>query len=271
MDITIPYPAVRDTYKRLAKGDTSGITSQPALGTLSSIWKADRQSSFFGAKTAQVIGWVDNGYTPKDFTQPIRPPAAPKRRRMRYSEDEGELHIELALSGSDRPFVEPYVTRPKRAGFRVQIGMQISASVDAKHIAQYGEWIAGMLQRFETEGLDVSVDITSTVREWTVNGTTRDTICVRVKEIGERNDFRSWSALFSPAGFRTLVFTAYGLAADKIGKKADIGFGYPDAGKAWDVRYDPSERVLYVQCPGQFSEFPAELMTTKLDRALDGK
>jgi hypothetical protein len=270
MDITLSFPAVRDQFVRLARGDTSGVR-QSKMRQLSARWKSNDMARFTGARTEEVLGWVDNGYRPKDFKAATRPPVAPKRRRTRFSEDEGELMVDLALSGHDRPFTQQYVTRPRVAGFRVQIGLAVNAGVDSQVIAQYGEWVAGMLQRFVSEGLDVAVDVKISLKGWIrEDESRRDNILIRVKEAGAINDFRSWSVIFSPAGKRTLCFTANCMAADKIGKTITQGMGAPDAGKAFDVRYDPAARLLSVECPGSFKEFPAELMTAKLERALNG-
>lgn len=257
---TIEFAEVRSRWLALVAG-----TQKPwgrTLSRLLSQWQ--REGHWIGCTIEQMKGWLASGYTTEAlsgaFAQYNR---TSPRRKLRFDE-EGELQADLAMSGFDQPFLQ-WERRPRKPGLAVNIELSSSGSTDAKVIAAYTTWVAQMLLRFETEGYDLEVNVTNTVRGLYGNRSEVDQTRVRVKRENEAADFTNWSAMFSPGGLRMLMFSAKCVGGEVKGMDVSSGLGGP-IGTAYECTFDADTRTLTVMCPRTASEFPAADMTAQLER-----
>jgi len=215
-----------------------------------------------GYTAPQMLEWIAGGFKSEAFKDmhEISPPMR-KRRKMVYAE-EGELQVDLVLSGFDQPFIQ-WTKRETAPGMSIDVEVSFSATVDNKIIAQYQNWIARMLYTLETEGIDLDVNIANRTSESIAGDHGQNTVRVNVKREQEASDFSRWSVMFSPGGFRGLMFLAKVIGADECGAVINSSFGRP-IGSGWDLQFDPEARKLRVMCNRVPKDFPASEMTEKL-------
>jgi hypothetical protein len=223
-------------------------------------WKSG-DKSWTGATDEEMKSWLHAGFhvpgieNANPDLEPLR-----ERRKLKFSE-EGELQLDLALSGFDYPFLE-WERRARKPGMRLDIGVCFNANTDASVIAQYERWIAQAITTLEESGYDLEVNLAGQVRDsWTNNPGNEKTL-IRVKRENEASDFAEWSALFSPGGFRHLMFLAMILAAEINGQdiSGSLGSAY---GMDWKVAMDESERTLRIDNPNGPRDFPEAEMIGK--------
>jgi hypothetical protein len=87
---------------------------------------------------------------------------------------------------------------------------------------------------------------------------------VRVKQVNERADFRSWSAIFAPSGHRHLIFCARSIHAEDIGRRVHTGMGGSEH-KAWKVERDGD--VIRLDCNSFGSEDPTATLEAQAKAA----
>lgn len=262
---TVAWSDVRDEYVALVDGK---VSSQPTGKQLAARWRKDERADWTGCTKAQMKEWLRIGYKAPEFKLASLVNSGPEGAgKFQFGED-GEMLIDLALSGFDYPFLtrEPIAPEP---GMHIIAGISMSSSTNVRVIAEYGAWIAGLLYKLETDGVDVALDVENRAKgSWTNRPNTYVCTRIRVKREGELSDFTSWSALFSAGGFRKLMFTAKVLVAQRAGQKLKGDLGSPASGTAWSVAYDPNTNTLRIACPPNATSFPAEEMDRQLAREL---
>lgn len=240
-------------------------------------WMAGRGSrnSWNGCSADEMADYVRNGFESPEF--PIGDQYIPKAdsRRMIFSE-EGELDLALAWSGHDYPYLA-WETRKTKPGIKMVVEFGFSGGVSTATIAKYGAWCLGTLAGLETRGYDIELDFcfTTTGQNSSVgskgtvrsDGTNAHATRVRVKREGELTDLTEFSALFSPGGYRILMFLATGLAADKIGERLDMGIGRCISHPT-EIDFDTESSTLTVWANQMSSEFDFAHMSRLVDEAL---
>jgi hypothetical protein len=234
--------------------------------------KAGKRSpgDFYGYSGDDVQLWLRNGYRPEllqdvGFNPPIR-----DKRKLRFDEEGDEFHYDLAASGDDRPF-SYQTTRPNIPGAAIEAKVSVSAMTDANVVNDYNVWIARAAFSLEDAGVDCEISFRNDV-SGSLNDSKNATTIIRVKREGQTADFTSWSPMLSPAAFRTFMFVAKVISADRLGRNIDPGLGKPIDGQ-WGVKYDDSRRVLISDGPRNPKHFPAIEMTESLRvqlRAMQG-
>jgi hypothetical protein len=147
--------------------------------------------------------------------------------------------------------------------------------VDEQVLADYGAWLAGEISRLEEEGYDLDVSVSMPLRgvlkgnKGQESNAVLDTQVVLKRE-NEASDFRSWSAMFSPMGFRVIGFTAVFMAAAHFGRDTRWGLGQcAPQGDSWGVLFNNDTRTMRVLVPlNPRGQFDPEEMTEKLMAAL---
>jgi hypothetical protein len=215
--------------------------------------------SWYGYRGDDVELWLKHGYRPEllqdiGFNPPIR-----DKRRLKFDEEGDEFHYDLAASGDDRPF--SYQTRkPTIPGAAIEAVISMSASTKADTVNAYNVWIARAAFSLEDAGVDCEISFRNDV-----NGSLRDgknvTTVVRVKREGQTADFQSWSPMLSPAAFRTFIFLAKTVGADRLGIDIEPSLGTPLTGSEWKLDYDEKRRVLVPASPRNAHHFPQIEMT----------
>lgn len=247
-----PFPDQRNFHERHDGSHRKGNTSA---------------KSFKGATADEMFDWIQNGYSAPEFSAGEDYSPQRDEQTIVFGE-EGELDLTLAWSGHDYPYLQ-WTPEERKPGIRIEAQMNWSAFVNPSVLAEYGAWLAGLLNGLETQGYDIELDLVSIqhhlytdTRDPDVDKTT-----VRVKRENELTDFTEWSCMFSPGGFRHLFFTAYALGAHKLGKQINMGYGKP-LGKGFIAEYDVDTATLFIGVNSSATSFPAEDMTRRVSEAM---
>jgi hypothetical protein len=228
-----------------------------------SMWSESKNSDWSGATGEDMRAWISRGFHVEGLRNvgiDIHPERM--RRKLKYSE-EGEMQIDLMLSGFDYPFLE-WEKREKKPGMRIDIGLCFNAHIDVKVIAAYSKWIAQALYAIELQGIDAEVNLAMVTRGTYRSRPILTRTLIRVKKENEASDFTNWSAMFSPAGFRMLGFTAFNEIGDRNGWEALSSLGSAEGSNSWNVGWDEESRILRISEDQRGSVFPAEIMSDKL-------
>ena len=223
---------------------------------------ADYPGGWYGYAADDVQMWLKNGYRPEllqdvGFNPPIR-----DKRRIRFDEEGDEFHYDLAASGDDRPF-SFQTKQPNIPGAAIQAMVSMSSGTKAKTVNAYNVWIARAAFSLEDAGVDCEISFRNDV-QGSLNDGKKVVTVIRVKREGSTADFTSWSPMLSPAAFRTFIFLAKIVGADRLGRDIEPSLGRPLSGNDWKMEYDPKARVLVPHCPRSPSEFPQTEMTDSL-------
>lgn len=249
-----------------AKAGVRGKGNQRTLNFLRKKWEDAGSDSWYGANLTDLKAWIARGFKVEGLRN-IDANLLPtkERRKLRFS-DEGELQIDLALSGFDYPF-QKWDKRESRPGMSVEVDVNFNAGFGSGIVTAYTTWIAKAMAAIETSGIDLDVNIKLVTRsEFNDHKGESLKTLIRVKKENEASDFVRWSALVSPGGFRILGFAAEVFAGDNIGwYEAHNGLGAAVTGHAWDVKWNDEKRVMQIDCSNSYGqEFPHEEMTCKL-------
>jgi hypothetical protein len=255
MEHTINYADLTDVWTTIVDGGDPFPGSPGAADMFRGMWGND--PAWVGSTVAEMRDRVTNGFTAAGMDLKPSRNARP-RGKYRYAE-EGELQADLAMSGHDMPFLKREKVK-RRAGMTLDVELAMLGDAKAETLAAYGEWVARLIQGLQQRGSDLEVNIVS--RANGIGGKREtSTVKVCVKRFGRKSSLKSWGAIFSPAGFRMLVFTARGIMAEHHGHNAG-GMG-GSFGPAFGVEFDPTERRMTVRCAatGRFN-------TEHMDRQL---
>lgn len=226
-------------------------------------------ASWAGCSIAEMQGYLQNGYKVEQLGSPptdLLPKR--KRRRLLFTED-GEVQVDLALSGFDYPFLE-WEKRERKPGMRVNIGLAFSCGTDTAVVAAYETWCARMLYTLEEIGYDLEINVSVPVTSMSNQSNERTDVLLKVKGENEASDFTQWSALFSPGGFRHLGILSMQLASDKLGEDCTGFHGYPVKDE-WGIEFDSDQRTMKVQCSSGSSQFPEAMMTERFTQIMSGQ
>ena len=265
---TLEWPVLRNVVKQaLQEGKVSACKRQANATHI--LRHTQGATSWNGYTAGQLERWVTQGYDTEtlkglgEFTPPLR-----EKRRYRYSDDGEEILVDRALSGDDDYYGE-WTKRENIPGVAIEAEIMFCAGVSPEIVNAYNVFICQALFTLEAEGIDCQVTLKFSSDDAASDGKFQHSI-VRVKKENEATDFRSFSAMLSPAALRAFGFTALILHSEAKGMTASgsLGRGNPSA-KEWKVEWDSERRVLKFDCPymGDRS-FPAEEMQRKLKAAL---
>jgi len=258
MEHTLDYTDLTDAWLEVADGRNPLHPRQaPGLDSLRAMWQQD--PAWVGATVPEMKDRVKHGFTAAGMTlkpaRNVRP-----RSKYRYAE-EGELQIDLALSGHDMPFLNRQ-PRKRQAGLKLDVELAVLGGTQASVLEAYGRWVAELIQGLQQRGADLEINIVSSAR----NVAGRPGVCttrVRVKRFGRKSSLKSWGAIFSPSGFRMLIFLARTMTADKYGIACHAAMG-GSFGPSFGVEFDPKDRHLTVKCGANAHTFPVDLMNEQL-------
>jgi hypothetical protein len=229
----------------------------------SSKWRSSRNSTAFhgnvnaggswhGYTSGQVREWLKTGYMPSEIVAGLAAlvPPTENRTSILWDEEEGEFHVDLAMSGEDECYSMP-VYEKRAYGCRIEAGIMFSASTPADTIREYMIWIARTLWTLESQGVNCSLLLDFPSRDCiTKSGMNPCEFhsLVRVKRESTYGDFRGWSAMVSPAALRNFGFALIDLHADSINGRSNssYGRGMPDR-VDWKVGYDKERKVISIE------------------------
>lgn len=251
---TLEYSDVAQTYLKLTAGENPLPSQRIAVRTLRQIWA---EGGWVGATITEMTERINKGWEVPGMRINA---GAPAQNRLKWSrnDEDGELDVEAALAGEDLIYVKR-TPRKRNPGLVLNIDYAARANVNVNVLAQYGAWIAELVAGLQTRGADLQISIFSSA-SW--SGVTVKSN-VRVKRFGRKSSLKSWGAVFSPAGYRTLGFTARAMACAAHGVALSETYG-ASTSKGYGVEFDPKTRTLTISCDPQARSFPRERMAAQL-------
>ena len=268
-EFRIEWPELRDFILEGMKGNYPKLNNASNKRTLQNVLGSEN-AGFRGYSLTQAKDWLESGYETDalremaDFAPPIR-----DKRRFVYADEGDEIDLSAAWSGEDN-FMTQWTKREVIPGVAIEFYVNLYAGVNASVVNAFIHWIAQAVFAIEAAGIDPEI-VFGVHSEWQWSSAHRHGgyTKVRVKKEMETVDSNYWSAMLSPAAFRTFGFTSIILAADSIGCYADGGIDRPNTTDVWDVVYDPEDGVIRVSSPWSASAFPEAEMTQKLRNAIE--
>lgn len=264
-EITITVDEIRTAWQAIQDG-VNPMPNQTSLSDyISRRWRGDIVDTFVGASGTQINDWINNGFYPEgegaelDFgNAEIQVP------QLTFDEEDGNLSIDMALSGEDMPFIR-WENMPAKRGMTIKACFDTNCNTPAEALAQYFEWILKAIDAAEARGIAPDVELFINTVGSFHGHPGRYRLCIPVVKAGELIDVVAWRAFLSGGGFRSLGFLAIGLAAEKLNDTVTYGLGSA-VGTKFEARRDGD--TLYLECPSDFRRFPEDEMTAKLDKAL---
>lgn len=255
--VTLEWGEVKELFLRTADGDYLTRMNKDVLRRVRGCWA---NVEWAGGTLDQTREWLRDGYHHQQLALSPLETAPRQRRRFSWGCEDGEPDPSRILGGADDLYLER-CSRPAQTGLTVRVGFGFGARVGAATIAKYGAWVASLLGSLEAEGYDLEVTVSHYAQGVLANEPSAlTTTHVQVKRPNELSDFSSWSALFSPTGWRHLYFMAIVLTAERLGRHArhTLGVGLH---REWAIRQDGSEITIEADYGG--SKGGVEILNTQ--------
>ena len=275
--VELPYPELLRFYhsavtdaRNAGKQLNFGSRSVSRLEELARAWRTE--PSFYGGTPDDVKTYMRDGYRVGQLNGDLLPgvlrtrEGTARRGQWLWQESGDEVDLTLALSGDPDCF-RSFEQAPTLGGLNVVALFAFSSTTDFNIIAQYGGWIARLLGTCQTAGISPSL-IIDQYGQGVTNKDATTLIRVRVKQENDALDWRRYSVLFSPPGFRHLLFAALCRATGPthlVPGDTASHLGRPlSPSDNWDLSWDPSTRTVTCWGPTAPRSFDPELMTQKL-------
>lgn len=262
----IDWPELKRITLRLLAGDGSDFKNSSnrnqALGYVSG-------GNWEGFTRGQLERWLTEGFKTdaikglEDFIPPIR-----EKRKFVFSEEGDEFHFDIAASGGEN-YMSHITKRDEIPGLAIHADIGFQAGVKTEILNQYYVWLCRVAFAVESSGIDteITLDYSDVSSMFGYGNSEKTDTVIRVKRENEATDFLSWSAMLSPASFRSLMFIANTLHAESKGIPISSGQGRQDGGD-WNIEFRSEDRTLRITCPYMAREFPETKMTEMLRKAL---
>jgi hypothetical protein len=261
---SVDWPELRDELQLAFSGDFGKFKNAPAVAQNIA---AVANETFTGYSRTQAIDWLENGYSDEelrgleDFAPPIR-----EKRRFVYGEEGDEIDLSAAWAGEDN-FMTHWTKRDVIPGIALEFPFCFAANVPANVVNEYQHWIAQATEAIQSAGIDPEISIVF-MGNSTWDDVYREEI-VRVKKQNETVDVLSWSAMLSPAVYRTFGFLTKCLSAEARNRTISSSIGRGHRGTEWKVRYDAETGTIRTDIPWTPRMFDADSMTTQLRIAIE--
>jgi hypothetical protein len=219
----------------------------------------DPSNAFAACTAVEMRGWIDSGYLAPGMD--IRPAANTRPRRKLRFDEEGELQVDMALSGHDTPFLN-WGKRNRTPGLKLKVELAVRADTPPAVLKDYAQWLTALVAGMQAKGFDLEIDVVSRAKQVSLDKDRVD-LSVRVKRFGRKSDLKSWGAILSPGGFRRLIFLGRALASEAHGRTLWSGMGI-SFGPSWGVDFDAKAHTMTVRCAASSDRFPREEMDRQL-------
>lgn len=269
-EVIIPIHELKEAWQadmtRIVK-DQKPVLKDRTTKELLWRWRDGRLSSWTGCTYQQMEKWVKDGYQPPEMPEIEDYTPFVARRRYVSGESGDEVMAELAWSGDPTPF-RNWEMRKRKPGCRIIADMSVHCSTSPKLIATYGAWLAGLIMGMEVGGYDLEVDVIyklASLYKGIPSAQGGEKITIRLTDVGVQSDFKEYSPMFSPGGFRMLGFYAIGMTADTLKLQTTPGLGRP-GGSKWDIEFEEVSRTLTINSPNGATHFPADELSEKVQQ-----
>lgn len=267
---TISWSDLRETVKTSLENDgripwVSNSTNREMIKSHT----VNPRSSFHGYTASQLKKWVNEGFQ-TDMLDGLSVSPIREKRRYIFVEEGEEIHVDRALSGEDN-FMSDWTKRERIPGAKIEAEVMFSASTRSEVVNAYNVWLCRAVSSLEASGIDCELTIKFSSQECFPGAGDGHSI-VRVKAENEHLDFKSFSAMLSPATLRTFGFTAICLHAESARKQVNYGLGKGRYNVRptpnWGITFNPERRTLEVNCPYMPHDFPSGKMDSALKAAI---
>lgn len=246
---------------------------QAMQGTLRQMYaKPYAFDSFRNCSGADLLGWLRDGFYAPELAASAETRIEVKPRPI-WSEDDGDVDLGRLYGGFD-DFYYAMGEREGKPGMTLRIDLFFAALVQPSTIKDYGAFLAGLIGGLEAQGIDLQIELVLPIRKLytAASERARQDVRILVKSLGELSDFTEWSACFSPASTRVLMFTAFGVASDKIGRKQTdhMATSLEPTERRWGIDYDADANVLTITASQRASgehACPVDRLTADLKEA----
>lgn len=276
----MPYAKVAQYYRDLISGrlEPRGDTLQESVEN----WKSANRGSgynydFYGAGSDEMLGRLNSGYDFPPGNLPDMPvDLTGTGPRWTFNDSEGDYLHEEFMSGESDYYVERQIAESKPG---IYLHVECSFVCDTPHetVSQYGQWVGATVAAIQGSGYDVALRLTSTLDSlYEEEAGKRAEIVVQVTRFGEVLLPRDFAVLFSPGGYRHLIFLAKMIPGEEIiapagtdKRSAELvtpsgGLGTPIMSHGWGVEFDADARILHFTPDSHGSPFPEEFMSATL-------
>lgn len=258
INITVDFADVKMDALAIMDGTIDvDLSREYRHGAIPQMTGMEAPTSFYGGTPAQTREWIRNGYS---VGAKVAAQGAAPRKRTRWREEGDELSLERAWSGDPTPFAtrEPGT----KTGIRVEFDADFAGSTPPSVLADFGRWLAELTAGYAASGHDLEI-VALYYGKGLYDGKgapTSQTFRVQLKRFGQQSDYAAWSSLFSPTGFRHLIFSMWSVYGARKGWRTNVAYGFGNtSSKTWSVEY--AADVLRVGSPYFAHSFPADRMT----------
>jgi hypothetical protein len=254
-----PYPITWSQLKQeMVKSLDYGVHPTEHNG-----WKLNQLTArrgWIGATRDEVRKWLRDGFKHEGLKVKSTDPYE-RSFKTRWNDWDGDPDLGRAVAGFDRYMFGRTKTTAKPA-LTVNFEYYFSAAFSIDLITQYGAWLAQLFGALEQRQYSLEVNAVAGINR----DSTRGRVELQVKKHGERSDYTDWSAIFSPAGYRIIMFGAIVRACELAGVTANSGLGGAFNSRP-GVTYDEANHTLNITC-GNMSfnkhKLDADLIATGL-------
>lgn len=206
----------------------------------------DRRDSWVGVSGRQTREWLEQGYR-SDSLKVKTPSPYERSYKTRWNDWDGDPDLGRAVAGFDRYMFgrSKYQAKP---ALTVNVEFYFSGVLPHATIEQFGGWLAQLFTALEQRGFSLAVNIVAGLYNSGHGDPHR--VELRVKSHGERADYTDWSALFSPAGYRVIFFSAICKAAEIHKFRLSSSYGGPHGSHPM-VDYNKDEQALFISAGNQ--------------------
>lgn len=237
------------------------VNAQPNMRGQLARWQRNplHVDAWEGGSAEQTRAWICDGYAAKG-APPVHVVAAAPRKRTRWQEEGDDLDISRAWSGDPTPFSRREAG--VKAGITIVARMGFSASTPAQILSDYGQWLGQLTSGYMAAGHDIELSAEFAWEGLYTRGPKHVIHRLMLKKFGQQSDYASWSALFSPTGFRHLVFSMWAIDAARHGNitHETLGWAIDIKGK-WSVTFDKLTNTMTIDRPYVGTKFDADAMT----------
>jgi hypothetical protein len=195
---------------------------------------------WLGATQDDTVKWLKHGFKHDGLKVKTADPYE-RSFKTRWNDWDGDPDLGRAVAGFDRYYFgrTKYTAKP---ALTINFEYYFSAAFSIDLITSYGSWLAQLFGALEQRQYSLEVNAVAGI-----NRGNPARVELQMKKHGERADYTDWSAIFSPAGYRVIMFSAIVRACELAGTSADYGLGGPHNGRA-GVTYDEDAHTLNITC-----------------------
>jgi hypothetical protein len=265
----VDWNTLKETMVKCTQGQKPAI--RPHNASLFDRWLNHPSRDWTGFSAEDIKRWLSHGYKLDGLNFDNPPIPIREKRRLIFTDDGDEFHLDRALSGEDT-FTSEWTKRDVIPGLAIEAEIGLSSATSSTVMTAYFQFLCRAIYALEQAGVDLQVTLNLTCCE--LFGRSSNKVYstkLRVKRENEATDFSAWSAMLSPAAMRAYGFCAQTLHADNSQQDCPSYMGMYRVPflKEWAVDWDAKEARIHIRAvQHNATEFPAEYMENQLREAL---